>query len=211
MSERSPGSVPRIWPSADRPGFRRSFELELDDHLEIQYATRQLLPLGPVVGAVGLVALFVSLILNFDRWQAGDVAIFAVYAVATIILCALLAILLLKPARRLLRFLYRRRLMKAGAIGKPVESTVDKSGITYTVLGQTIICTWDSLYALGEDLGTFYFWMSRTYAHPWPARLFASDEERQVFRESVLEWSGRPFSPPRLARLGAIGRANLPE
>lgn len=51
--------------------------------------------------------------------------------------------------------MYRRRLVKAEAIGRPVESTVDQSGISYTVLGQTVTCTWDSLYALEEDAGTF--------------------------------------------------------
>lgn len=58
--------------------------------------------------------------------------------------------------------MYRRRLVKAEAIGRPVESTVDQSGISYTVLGQTVTCTWDSLYALEEDAGTFHFWMSKS-------------------------------------------------
>jgi hypothetical protein len=210
MSENSPGSVPKIWPSPDRPGFRKTFALELDDHLDIQHASRQLLPPGPIVGAAGIVALFVALITNFDKWQAGDIWIFAIYVLATIVAGTLAAFLLLGPIRRFLRSMYRRRLVKAEAIGKPVESTVDRSGISYTVLGQTVTCTWDSLYALEEDAGTFHFWMSRMVSHPWPARLFASEEERQVFRESVLKWSGRPFSPPVLARLGARGRANLP-
>ncbi|WP_245436821.1 hypothetical protein [Rhizobium chutanense] len=210
MSEGPPASVPKIWPSADRPAFRKTFALELDDHLDVQHASRQLLPPGPTIGAAGTVALFVALITNFDKWQAGDVGTFIVYVLATVVACALLAFLLLKPFRRLLRSMYRRRLVKAGTIGKPVESTVDESGISYTVLGQTVTCTWQSLYALEEDAGTFHFWMSRLVSHPWPARLFASEEERQVFRESVLKWSGRPFSRPVLARLGARGRFNLP-
>jgi hypothetical protein len=211
MSERSPGSVPKIWPAADRPGFHKSFQLNLDDHLDIQHTTRQLLPLGPTVAAVGAVSLFVALITNFDRWRGGDMVTSAVYVVAAVVVCAVLAILLLNPARQLLRSMYRRRLTKLGIIGKPVESTVDSNGIRYTVLGQTIICTWDSLYALEEDDGTFYFWMSKIGAHPWPTRVFVSDEERQTFRRSVMEWAGRPFSPPVLARLGAAGRLNLPD
>lgn len=211
MSERHPSSVPKIWPSADRPGFHKSFQLNLDDHLDIQHATRQLLPLGPTVAAVGAVALFVALILNFDRWREGDVVTSIIYIVASVVVCALLAFLLLNPARQLLRFMYRRRLTRLGVIGKPVESTVDRNGICYTVLGQTVTCTWDSLCALEEDDGTFYFWMSKIVAHPWPARVFASDEERQTFRRSLMEWAGRPFSPPVVARLGAAGILNLPD
>jgi hypothetical protein len=59
----------------------------------------------------------------------------AVYVVATVVVCAVLAIFLLNPARQLLRSMYRRRLTKLGIIGKPVESTVDSNGIRYTVLG----------------------------------------------------------------------------
>ncbi|WP_049734328.1 YcxB family protein [Rhizobium ecuadorense] len=207
--QRPPGSVPNIWASAERPAFRKSFALELDDHLAILHASRQLLPTGLTVGAVGLVALFVSLFTNFDKLQAGDVVTFIVYEATTIGACTALTYLLLKPARQFLRSMYRRRLAKAGVIGKPVESTVDTNGISYTVLGQTVTCTWDSLYALEEDEGTFHFWMSKLASHPWPSRVFSSEEERQDFRDSVLKWSGRPFSAPVLARLGAAGRANL--
>lgn len=211
MPQYSRERVPKIWPSADRPAFHRVFALELDDHLAIQHSSRQFLPAGPTVGAAGLVGLFVALSASYDKWEAGDIETFLVYVFATVIACVFAALLALKPLRGFLRAMYHRRLAKAGAIGKPVESTVDESGVSYTLSGQTMTCTWGSLYALEEDAGTFYFWMFKTVAHPWPARVFASEEERQTFRESVLKWAGRPFSPPRLVRLGARGRANLPD
>ncbi|SFT63351.1 YcxB family protein [Mesorhizobium sp. YR577] len=212
MSGPSRTSVPKIWPAAAQSGFHKTFELELDDHLDIQYTTRQLLPLWPTVGAMALIVLFGALFLNFDKWRAGDVVIFAIYVVASVIAGVLLTILLLQPMRRLLRGIYRRRLTKMGVLGKPIEATVDENGISYTVVGQTVSCPWNSLYALEEEAGTFYFWLSKTFAHPWPARIFISDEERRTFRDSVLKWSGRPIaSPPVLARLGANGRVNLPD
>lgn len=212
MTERFPGSVPKIWASPDRPGFSKTFELELDDHLDIQHLTRQTLPLGPTVGAAGFIALFAGLMLNFNKWQTGNKAEFTAYVAIIVIAGMLVGALLLKPARRLLRHMYYKRLAKSGAIGKPITSTVDKDGVTFTVSGQTITCPWDTLYALEEDAGTFYFWMSKTAAHAWPARLFASDEDWQAFRDSVQKWSGRQIaSPALLARLGVHGRANLPD
>ncbi|GAK72873.1 hypothetical protein RRU01S_28_01180 [Agrobacterium rubi TR3 = NBRC 13261] len=136
--------------------------MELDDHLDILHRSRQLLPTGVTVASAGLAGLFVSLITNCDKWQSGQFAMFAIYVGATVIVCVGLSYLLLSPGRTLLRSMYRRRLAKAGLIGKPVDSTVDAAGISYTVLGQTVTCTWDSLYAIEEDAGTFYFWMSKT-------------------------------------------------
>ena len=212
MSQQPPhNSVPKIWRSADEAAFRKSFALELDDHLDILHRSRQLLPTCVTVASAGLAALFVSLITNFDKWQGGQFAMFAIYVGATVIVCVGLSYLLLSPGRTLLRSMYRRRLAKAGLIGKPVDSTVDAAGISYTVVGQTVTCTWDSLYAIEEDAGTFHFWMSKTVSHPWPSRVFGSEEERQDFRVKVLSWSGQAFSEPVLARMGAAGRANLPE
>jgi hypothetical protein len=212
MSQQQPqNSVPKIWRSADESAFRKSFALELDDHLDILHRSRQLLPADVTLGSAGLAALFVSLIINFEKWQTGQLGKFAIYVGATVIICVGLTYLLLSPGRTLLRSMYRRRLAKAGLIGKPVDSTVDKAGISYSVLGQTVTCTWDSLYALEEDTGTFHFWMTKTVSHPWPSRVFDSEEERHDFRAKVSSWSGRAFSEPVLARLGAAGRANLPE
>ncbi|AOF92400.1 YcxB family protein [Sinorhizobium sp. RAC02] len=209
--QRPPSSVPKIWQSAASAAFRKSFTLELDDHLDILHQSRQLLPADVTLGSVGLAALFVSLITNFDNWQTGQIIKLTLYVGATVIICVGLTYLLLPPGRALLRSMYRRRLAKAGLIGKPVDSTVDAAGISYTVLGQTVTCTWDSLYAIEEDAGTFYFWMSRTVSHPWPSRVFISEEERQNFRDNVSRWSRRLLSEPILARMGAAGRANLPE
>lgn len=212
MSQQPPrSSVPKIWRSAGDSAFRKSFALELDDHLNIMHRSRQLLPTGVTVASAGLAALFVSLITNFEKWQSGQFANFAIYVGATVIVCVGLGYLLLSPGRTLLRSMYRQRLAKAGLIGKPIDSMVDVSGISYTVLGQTVTCTWDSLYAIEEDAGTFYFWMSKTVSHPWPSRVFDSEDERQDLRVKVLSWSGRAFSDPVLARMGAAGRESLPE
>lgn len=212
MPDLSRTSVPRIWPASDAPAFRKTFELTLDDHLAVAYSTRQLLPTGIFVGAMSLIALFVALIVNFGLWREGQRVLFALYTAATVAFCAVLAAVLVRPARRLLRATFRRRLVKLGSIGAPIEATVDGHGLAYTVRGQTVSCPWDSLRAIEEEDGTFYFWLSKTVAHVWPARIFASGEERDRFRQSLQSWSGRPVaSPPLLARLGAAGRANLPE
>lgn len=212
MSEISRTSVPKIWPASREPGFYKVFELTLDDHLAIQHTTRQLLPLWSSVIAVSVVALFVVLITSYDNWRNGDVVQFALQVVATVALCVLATVVLIKPARRLLRAMYRRRLVKNGGLGVRIESSVDQEGVRYTANGQTLSCPWPSLRAIEEEDGTFYFWMSKTWAHVWPGRIFASEEERQLFRDSISKWSDRPVtSPPVLARLGAGGRANLPD
>ncbi|WP_104827793.1 YcxB family protein [Rhizobium sp. NXC24] len=212
MSEIPRTSVPKIWPASREPGFHKVFELTLDDHLAIQHTTRQLLPLRPSVLAISFIALFVALITSYDSWRSGNVVRFALVVVATVALCALATVVLIKPARALLRAMYRRGLVKNGGAGVPVEAWVDQEGIRFTANGQTLSCPWPSLRAIEEENGTFYFWMSKTWAHVWPDRIFASAEERQHFRDYILKWSGRPIaSPPVLARLGAGGRANLPD
>ncbi len=211
MSERPASPVPKIWKSEDEPAFGKSFELELDDHIAVDYASGRLLPAGLTVGAVMFVALFVALILYFDRWQAGEGGAFALHVTGFVALFALASALLLKPARRLVRHFYGRHLKKLGAIETPIESTIDKDAVSFIARGQTITCPWESLHALEEDEGTFYFWLSTRSVLPWPARIFASEQERQAFRDSVEKWAGRPFGPPALARLGERGRANLPD
>ena len=130
--QRPPNSVPKIWQSAEAPAIRKSFLLKLEDHLDILHQSRQLLPADLTLGSVGLAALFVSLITNFDKWQTGQIIKLTLYVGATVIICVGLTYLLLPPGRALLRSMYRRRLAKAGLIGKPVDSTVDAAGISYT-------------------------------------------------------------------------------
>lgn len=212
MSEGSRTSVPKIWPARSEPSFHKVFELTLDDHLAIQHTTRQLLPLWSSLLAVSFVALFLALIANYDSWRSGDVVRFVLVVSATVAMCALATIVLIKPARSLLRAMYQRRLVKNGGVGISIDASVDQEGVRFTASGQTVSCPWPSLRAIEEEDGTFYFWMSKTMTHVWPERLFASEEERQLFRDSILKWSERPIaSPPVLARLGAGGRANLPD
>lgn len=137
---------------------------------------------------------------------------FVLVVAATVALCAVATAILLKPARSLLRAMYQRRLVQNGGVGILIDASVDQEGIRFTANGQTVTCPWPSLRAIEEEDGTFYFWMSKTMTHVWPERLFGSEEERQLFRDSILKWSERPIaSPPVLARLGAGGRANLPD
>ncbi|MGR9060398.1 hypothetical protein ACU8NH_31865 (plasmid) [Rhizobium leguminosarum] len=84
-----PGLSPENLAVSESARLPQTFALELEHHLDIQHASRQLLPPGPTVGAAGIVALFVALITNFDKWQAGDVGTFAIYVLATIVAGAL--------------------------------------------------------------------------------------------------------------------------
>jgi hypothetical protein len=203
-------SVPQVWRRQDSTTFQGVFEVELDDHLAIAYRSRDLLPARFVLFAVGLLALFLALVAFFDVWEEGDVGGFVLRLAATVAAAVLLAAMLLRPARRGLRAVYRNWLRREGRIGQTVTSAVGRNGVRFMVGGQTVNCPWPSLHDLEEDEGTFYFWMSRTTAHPWPARLFASEQERQHFRDKVREWSGRPFGPPILARMGSAARSRGP-
>lgn len=204
--------VPKIWGSSDETGFTRTFDLTVDDHLAIQYASRQLLPFWPTVAAMALLLLFAASILNYGLWRDGRIGEFVLIVGAVVIFGSLIAALAVKPFRSLLRHLHRRKLAKVGAIGIPIQSTVGPDGVIYTANGQTVSCPWDSLYAIEEEEGTYYFWLSKLSTHPWPARIFSSNQERQDFADGVRKWSGRQIvSPPLLARLGETGRRNLPD
>lgn len=211
MDKQSISSVPRIWKGPEQPTFRRTFELDADDHSAIEFSTKQMLPFWPFVLGMSGLAFFVILIFNYETFKSGRLIEFAVYVGGSVGLCMLFAAAAVYPLRKLWRWLYRRKLLKHGAIGVLIESVVDQYGIYTSIGGQETKCSWDSLYAIEEDEESFYFWLSHLSAHPWPARLFSSQEERDTFRRQVEEWSGQAVQPPALARMGEIGRQNLPQ
>lgn len=210
MADAPTTTVPPVWRTQEDPGFSGKFEMDLDDHLAIAHRSPDLLPAGFALLTVAILAAFLAMVVFFDLWQSGDAAGFMLRIAASVIGAVLVGLLLLRPARRGLRAIYRVRLRREGRIGQSVASWVGRNGLRFTVGGQTVTCPWSSLHRLEEDDGTFYFWMSRTTAHPWPSRLFASDLERQRFRDKVQEWAGRPFGPPILARMGAAARSREP-
>lgn len=211
MDKQSTSSVPRIWKTSEQITFRRTFALDVDDHLAIKFSTRQMLPFWSFVLSMGGLALFVALIFNYEAFKTGRLVEFAVYVGGSVCVCMLFAAALVRPLRKLWRLYYQQALLRHGAIGVPMEAVIDQYGVYTDAGGQTTKCSWDSLYAIEEGDEAFYFWLSHLNAHPWPARLFSSPEERDIFRRQVEAWSGRTVQPPALARMGMIGRQNLPK
>lgn len=211
MPETSKTSVPRVWP-VESPAIRKTFELNVDDHLAIAFATRQLLPTGVFGGGIALIALFVALIINHPLLRDGDIVRFAIHVGATVALCALMARALVDPARWAWREMIRRRLTRMGMVGGPIDSTIDPEGLHYVASGRSVSCPWPTLQAIEEDDDAIYFWMTKRSAHPWPARIFESEADKETVRARIREWSGRAIiSPPMLARLGEAGRNRLVE
>ncbi|MFV0300288.1 MAG: YcxB family protein [Paracoccus sp. (in: a-proteobacteria)] len=205
------GRMPLVFRAgAEDRDFRRSFALDLDDHLHIGFRSPQLLPTRPIVISASALGLFLGLLIFYECFARGEVLRFILSVAATVAAFMLAGFLLLRPARWLLRDYLRRRLAALGAFGRELTSTVNRNGVHFTLDGQSTSLRWDALTALEEDDLFFYFWASHEVAHPWPKRLFRDDSECREFRDFVEIWSERGFtSPPVLARLGDAGRRRL--
>ncbi|TRW96564.1 YcxB family protein [Paracoccus sp. M683] len=205
--EHQPGRVPLVAQSARERDFRREFALNLDDHLSVAFRSPQLLPAAPALWVAGAIGLFLALWLHFPSFQAGQTGRFLLLGAATVAGFVLAGALLLRPLRWVLRGHLGRRLRRLGVIDSVISATVNRNGVHFSAGGQTLSVNWQGIHALEEDDRAFYFWLSPLDAHPWPARLFADQTERQEFRETVQNWAGRRFvSPPVLARMGRAGR-----
>ncbi len=193
------GSVPPIWQSGDGRRFVKSFELSVEDHLAGRYARTEALPFGRFAAFVTLCTAFAGLLLFYGPWKAGDRWLAAGIVAAAIAAGPLLAWLLYGFFRGLFRGFWKGFLGAREAIEVPLEVTADCNGLAVLVRQQTWMCPWDSLLAVEEDGGRYYFWTSKTQAHVLPKRLFEADE-RTAFDEALKDWLGHaPVSPPRLA------------
>lgn len=210
MDKQSGSSVPHIWKPRAQLTFQRSFELNVDDHLLIDFATTKLPPFWPFVLSMGGLSLFVALIVNYEMFKSGRAVEFAVYVGGAVGACMLLAAVAVRPLQKLWRHYCERKLLRLGQIGVEFDSVIDQFGIYTNRGGQSTKSSWESLFAIEEGEEAFYFWLTPLYAHPWPARLFSSQQERDMFRRQIEDWSGRAVQPPALARLGNSGRQNLP-
>lgn len=208
----SGSNIPKIWP-AGGDAFVRTFALLPDDHIKVHYAAGHPLALGPTLGVVAVIALFAALMSGYDEWRAGDYAAFAGRVIAVVGVAGLATLALVRPARWAIRRGWEKRLKAIDAIGVEFESRVDRNGVSHgTADGQTHSYPWDSIRAVEREDGYYYFWFSQLSCHPWPDRVFASDEERASFEQAVRDWSGREIaSPAVLARLGEAGRRKLKE
>lgn len=209
----SGSNIPKIWPAGNDTAFVKTFALTTEDHIKVHYAAGYPLALGPTLGIVAVIALFAALIAGYDDWRAGDYARFAGGVIAVPAVAGLVTLALVKPARWAIRKGWGKHLRAVNAIGVEFESRVDRIGVSHgTANGQMHSYPWDSIHAVEKDEGCYYFWFSRLSCHPWPDRVFASDEERASFEQAVRDWSGREIaSPAVLARLGEAGRRKLKE
>lgn len=210
MEER-PDEQTNPWLHSSPQEISKEFRIEAEDHLAIQFSTRKFPPTGPFVTSIAAIVFFAVLIWRFDLWQTGQKGQFARFVIGSIIVGAGLGWLLLSPASGLFLWRYRRHLLRSGRIHLNVTVCVSKKGVSTSLGGQSVISDWPSLYALEEEhRGAFYLWLDKTTAILWPARLFVTDNERNEFRNAVHDWSGREFSAPHLASIGAIARTDLP-
>lgn len=193
------GSVPPIWRQKDEQRFAKAFELSVEDHLAGRYGRGEALSFWPVAGFLTLCTAFVGLFLAFGWWQAGD-KLWAVAIVAVSIAAGLLlARLAFGSLQSFFTGFWKGFLQKREMIGVPLEMTLDASGISILVRGETWIVPWDSLVTAEEDEERYYFWTSNVQGHVLPKSVFEADE-REAFDRALEGWLGqKPVSPPRLA------------